>query len=476
VAEGWAFRRGFVEHITLTGQAFLAHAERLFASEAIRHVHLSLRPGDVTALAGCAELRRVETLAFERCHLSGAAFQRVLASPHLLRLTALTLPAGVEVPGVRALTESGVLARLTELDFGRNPAFGDRAARLLAQSPAVQQLRVLRLAETNLTPDGVQALLASPHLIRLTTLDLVGADRSPPTRDLTPVAVQLAASPLLARLTKLDLSGHRFGLVGFRILLHSPNLATLRALSLRRVAPVPQPSRTLILRKMAESPHLAGLTALDLRNNRINDEGLQALAESPHLANLSVLRLGGNVFQDAGAQALASSAHLRRLAVLDLSGNGIGGPGLEALADSEILAQVTDLNLASNFIGVASVQTLTRSPRLARLAHLDLSQNQLQPDSARVLAGSPNLTRLRTLALSSNRLGNEGAAALAAAPHLPRLATLRLDNNGIGKNGAEALADSPYLGRLLRLEVRGNVFTDDERRRLRARFGSRVVF
>jgi Ran GTPase-activating protein (RanGAP) involved in mRNA processing and transport len=93
-----------------------------------------------------------------------------------------------------------------------------------------------------------------------------------------------------------------------------------------------------------------------------------------------------------------------------------------------------------------------------------------------VLAESPNLARLRTLSLSDNQLGNEGAAALAASPHLARLATLRLDNNGICKNGAEALADSPYLGRLLKLDLRGNVFTDDERRRLRARFGSRVVF
>src|SRR5262249_1367367 len=176
VAEDWEFRRGFIERATLSGQAFLAHAERLFAAEPIRHAHLALRPDEATALATCPELRWLETLAFERCHLRDKAFQAILASPYLTRLTALVVPGAGEVPGVQALIESGVLARLTHLDFGRNRAFGDRAARLLAAAPAVRKLEVLRLAGTNLTCAGLQTLLESPHLTNLTTLDMAGVE------------------------------------------------------------------------------------------------------------------------------------------------------------------------------------------------------------------------------------------------------------------------------------------------------------
>jgi uncharacterized protein (TIGR02996 family) len=472
VAEGWEFRRGFVERVTLSGEAFLAHAERLFASEAIRHVHLSLRARDVAALAGCSELRWLETLAFEqRCHLRDKAFQAILASPYLTRLTALTVPRGVELPGVQALIESGVLARLTHLDFSHNRVFGERAARLLAAAPAVKKLQVLRLAGTNLTPGGVQALVDSPHLTRLTTLDVAGSENAGWFSADGPVPLRLANSPLLAPLTSLDLSHRQFGRPTLRGLMASPGLASLRELYLHRTR-----LDLDALRALAGSEHLGRLNLLDVGDNNIRAEGMQVMAETTHLVNLTALRLGLNALCDTGAEVLAASPHLKRLTTLDLSNNGIGGPGLQALAASENLTRLTDLNLSGNFVGLASVQAIARSAHLTRLTYLDLSNTHFEPGGARVLAESPNLARLRILSLSDNQLGNEGTAALASSPRLARLAALRLDNNGIGKNGAEALADSPYLGRLLRLELRGNAFTDDERRRLRARFGSRVVF
>jgi Ran GTPase-activating protein (RanGAP) involved in mRNA processing and transport len=473
VANDWEFRRGFIERVTLSGQAFLARAERLFAGEPIRHAHLSLRSEDATALAACPELRWLETLAFERCRLRDKAFQAIMASPYLTRLNALVVPPGVEVPGVRALLESGLVARLTSLDFSGNHAFGDRAARLLAAAPGVQKLHVLRLANTNLTPYGVQALIASPHLTHLATLDVAGSDdHLAGFWDCNGVLLQLANLSFLTHLENLNLSYRAIGPSGLRAFVTSSRVAGLRELRLHRAVE----DEADAARLLAESEHLAGLTLLDVGGNKIRGEGIQALAESPHLANLTTLRLGSNVLRDSGAKALAASPYLERLTALDLRNNGIGGPGLQALAASENLVRLTDLNLSGNFVGLASVQAIARSAHLTRLTRLDLSNTRFEPGGARVLAESPNLVRLRTLSLSDNQLGNEGAAALAASPLLARLAALRLDNNGIGKNGAEALADSPYLGRLLKLELRGNVFTDDERRRLRARFGSRVVF
>jgi hypothetical protein len=45
---------------------------------------------------------------------------------------------------------------------------------------------------------------------------------------------------------------------------------------------------------MAGSPHLSGLTALDLTGNRLGDEGARSLTESPHLDNLASLWVLGN--------------------------------------------------------------------------------------------------------------------------------------------------------------------------------------
>jgi hypothetical protein len=62
---------------------------------------------------------------------------------------------------------------------------------------------------------------------------------------------------------------------------------------------------------LAASPHLAGLTTLDLGWNQIGDAGAQALAASPHLANLTELGLYNNRIGEAGAQALAASPQLK---------------------------------------------------------------------------------------------------------------------------------------------------------------------
>jgi uncharacterized protein (TIGR02996 family) len=351
VAEGWEFRRGFIERVTLNGQAFLARAERLFAAEPIRHVHMSLRPEDATALAARPELRWLETLAFERCHLRDKAFQAILGSPYLTRLTALVVPAGVEVPGVQALIETGILARLIELDLSHNPAFGDRAALLLLTAPSVRALQVLRVGGTNLSPAGVLNVLFSPILTHLTALDVAGVERAAGPGDFTPVLLQMAAnSRFLARLTSLDLSYRGLHGSGLEALMGSPDLAYLRELHLRRTR-----LDLSALRALAESSYLAGLTVLDLDGNNIRAEGSQALTESPHLANLTALRLGHNALRDTGAKALANSPYLKRLTALDLRYNGIGGPGLHALAASENLARLTDLNLSGNFVGLASV-------------------------------------------------------------------------------------------------------------------------
>ncbi|HEY7427859.1 MAG TPA: TIGR02996 domain-containing protein [Gemmataceae bacterium] len=466
LAQDWQFSRGFLENVTLRGEDFLTHAQRLFDFAPLRAIHLLIHNKDIPRLAACPQLRWVETLDFRRCHLNDRALQQLLISPHLGRLTALDLAGnGINTPGVQALVQSPVLGCLRRLDLSRNLGIGDRTVRLLALAPQAENLETLSLAETNIAVDGLYDLLQSTTLARLANLNLSGGRFSLAQQAYS--SKQLGEPRLLGRLRTLDLSDTRLPILWG--LLRSPQLSNLHALHLRSMAAGRTDAEML-----AHSPSLANLTLLDLQMNNLGSEGAQLLADSPHLAALTHLAVSSNNIRDAGAKAIAESPHLRRLTVLDLSGNGIGGPGLQALAASANLNRLRRLNLAGNFIGGDSVRALAESGHLGRLSHLDLSDAYLLEDSACALAGAVNLERLRTLQLRKNLLGDGGARALAQSPHLKRLTVLDLNDNRIGKAGAEALAAVPHGRHLRQLDLRGNVFTDTQEKLLRSRFGSAV--
>ncbi len=233
-----------------------------------------------------------------------------------------------------ALQECGV-EYMEEVEFRRGlpyhvtipaQAFLDHAEQLFALAP-IQSVCLTRIrGETQL-----QALAASPHLARLTTLALWGNHI-----DDDGVAI-LARSPRLANLTALDLGANLIG------------------------------SRGAVA--LANSPHLARLTTLALWGNHIGNDGAASLADSEHLARLSRLYLAGNVINDAGAHSLAASPHLASLTTLDLRNNRIGSAGMEALATSPHLGNLTSLDLDGNNIprpvleSVQQIMTARRQPR-----------------------------------------------------------------------------------------------------------------
>jgi len=468
IAQDWRFARGFIEYISIRGEDFLTHAERLFASAPFRAVHVLLGLKDVPQLAACPHLQWVETLDFRRCHLSDRALQQLLTSPHLKRLTALDLAGnGISTLGMQSLVHSPAFVRLRRLDLTRNASIGDKAVRLLAHAEGAKELQALNLAGTNATLHGLHELFQSSRLPRLTILNVSG-NRSSGAELASPLRI-LAESRLLGQLRSLDLSEyvHPGVLTG---LLDSLREAHLETLHLRGIS-----AESADAAKLADSPHLAKLATLDLRMNSLGAEGAQALAGSPYLGSLTNLDLSFNNLRDSGARAIAESPYLTRLSVLGLARNDMGGPGLKALAASANLSHLATLNLAGNFIGPDNVQALAQSPSLSRLRLLDLSDAHLEGDSAHVLAASGNWERLTTLLLQTNQLGDAGAKALAQSPYLKQLMTLDLNDNRIGKAGAEALAAAPSWRRLRKLDLRANVFTDTQEALLRQRFGDTVL-
>ena len=72
-------------------------------------------------------------------------------------------------------------------------------------------------------------------------------------------------------------------------------------------------------------PGIEAVQSLDLRQNKIGDDGIRALAESPLLTNLKLLDLRNNLITRKGLLALIESKNMSQLEKLDLRLNKLGG-------------------------------------------------------------------------------------------------------------------------------------------------------
>jgi uncharacterized protein (TIGR02996 family) len=101
---------------------------------------------------------------------------------------------------------------------------------------------------------------------------------------------------------------------------------------------------------LLNSPHVVRLEALSLGNNRLRRYGAAVLATAPLPPSLTRLELQGNLLHNAGAVLLANCPRVRGLRVLGLRFNGIGNEGANALATSPCLDGLIRLDLRNNYI------------------------------------------------------------------------------------------------------------------------------
>jgi uncharacterized protein (TIGR02996 family) len=219
------------------------------------------------------------------------------------------------------------------------------------------------------------------------------------------------------------------------------------------------------LRVLAAAP-LAKLTNLELRANLFGADGVRALAGAPQLAGLHHLGLSHSQFDDApspgddGAFALAQASHLTQVTSLGLQFWAIGVDGIRALAQAPQLAKLQTLRLAGSSIGPAGATAIAEQLTelteldlwnsdlefhgaravlgLPRLVDLDLGGNELTGAIARAIVDAPNLAGMQKLWLRDNQIGDAGAGALG---HLSALVSLDLHSNEISHAGVRALAD-----------------------------------
>lgn len=328
------------------------------------------------------------------------------------------------------------LAKLSA-DDPRRPALSDRQAELLARNRAAWTAHLAGLVVSvdfrRGIPDSA-SVEAATFLDRGTELFARLRVRRLRLLDAAPLLPKLASSPLLAGVRELDLCGAELGNAGLAVL--------------------------------AKSPHLRHLEALDLGFNAIDDAGVEALARSYMLPNLTRLALNDNDrITGDGLRALADSPHFAGLTALDVSGNDVGEGGVRAVVASRSMARLRSFRVNHNLIGDGGAAALAGSALLARALKdghaLELRGNVIGPAGAAALAACPALAACTALDLSDNYLGDAGLAALLRSPHLGKLKTLRLARNQIGDAGASANRDrlGALLEHLAALDLSGNRLT-----------------
>ncbi len=325
---GWTgqptFHRGFVETIIVDARTFIRRGDVLFRLAPVRHAWFV----DI-----------------------GSSLATLMASPHLARLSAMTIFAHhMNESLTRGLVDSPFLGGLRSLNIGRNRV-GDRGADRLACSPQFQRLVELDLSDNAIGDTGAQALADSRNLGELIALEL----------------------------RRNELS--RAGLGSF---CRSTALTSLRRLGL---------GLNYVGAERDSPPPSAGavrLASLDLSENGLGPGGIEQLTTLPGLNDLARLTLNRNEIGNNGASMLANWSTMASLQSLALAGNRVGDGGARDLARSPYLFRLSELDLSDNPIHDSGAFELLNTPSLPRLRRLGLPHLGLTPQMREALMrGTP---------------------------------------------------------------------------------------
>jgi uncharacterized protein (TIGR02996 family) len=464
----WTFRRGFVDSVVMLPEMFLSHGRELFDQHPVREVQFLTDSGapagpDVVeelasapafervrsldasgaipcsgpawcrALARRPHLKRLQELHFSSNWRSGAVFDdpealaELCRADHLAGLKSLSLaaPMAEQALGdeaVEHITGSVFAGSLTSLNLG-GLRLTDAAARSLASCRALANLRTLELGWCELhSPEGIQALLDSPHLCSLEELSLGGdidvtalarSGRLAGLRELTlntntnqhfrtfPASAwaELARSPHVARLRRLHLLYALLDEEGAAGLFRTPGPLRLHALMIMGM----RGSGDVLTGLLSTSAALAELTSLELPGCNISVAGLRQLLSGPFIARLNLFCVAGNTVQSRGMGAILSSPLARgRLTELHLHHCRLQPGTLRKLMAWRGLVNVTKLELGNNTLDVTAMNALLRSPHAQRLTTLHLGSGHVQPEALRALAHSTQLPRLRDVTLPAD--------------------------------------------------------------------------
>jgi uncharacterized protein (TIGR02996 family) len=297
------------------------------------------------------------------------------------------------------------------------------APRLFDQAP-VGELYLNPVA----TLDDWRGFAAADWVRRLRVLHLDGARLNEPVRALCESAVPVAITDVhfgrasspgigftVSDLLKSRLAGPLRGLhfrVGDQSVEDLIDALTHDGALFERLTLAVMGMTAELIRRLCDRGGLLGLGSLDLRDNRLDVEGVTALAQGLAGSNLSVLGLAGTHPGAYGLETLSWREQLRSVRRLDLSRNPLSPRATKVLSGSHALAGLRALNLARCRIDDKGVRHLTRAKFWTNLVELDLRENPIDWQSVRHLLLAPAQPDLTALLLDGTGLGAESRAAL----------------------------------------------------------------
>jgi uncharacterized protein (TIGR02996 family) len=380
--------------------------------------------------------------------------------------------------------EAGVPERDLEPDrthYGLNPRMFD----LLLRAGRLSGARELSLTCASGAPlgDAQVAALLTADLGRLRRLRLENWV-------LTRAGVEaLANSPALARLTELDLAACELGAGA------AARLAA--ATGLRSVETLRVTERQLTdagVEALARSQSFPNLTTLDLRfNDDLTARGVAAVLAAKHFPKLTVVSLRDLALYDAELLPLVLDApdrpylavgftavDVRRWVddgevIVELEDRGSYHEHLfDDLATCAGAKRVTQFSAPAVGVGADQVAALAAGFDPARLWLLDLTDNPLHNPGAAALATTFANFKLQELKLRACRIQSAGVAALVNSPLMATVRALDLSGNNIGKAGVAALVKAAVPPALKELVLTDCRLTADDKKQLKAKFGTKV--
>lgn len=509
-AQGWTFRRGFLDRVSMTVADFLSHGRMVINRTTVRHLHqanvgdwgavlghpaarhlrgFSIRgesDGDdiAAALAANSDLHGLRSASLVGVGLTDRGLARLSAAPHLGRLEYLSVGGNeLTTAGLRALCGATFAASLRSLAVEKLAASPDGFVELAA-SHRLGRLAVLRLDGNDLGCRQMTRLVAAARLPALTTLSLgnTGLDDDPAglatvlglprlsrlllAQDATPLAIRgLLESPAITRFAGVVVNKHpQFAEPKtepqpdgerMEILLDSSR-ADLGAWLRNTGFLAPSATATLCGPGDRAEPAVGHWPALP-SNTVVSIEFEQPAADQVRFVR---------VWFDFGRwseERLAQPPFLPVLAQAGADGPKLLRRGCDAWEDwperwrrflSGSWAQRLSL-WAERGVRDADVRELIALPAFARIRDLDLGGTGITLAGIRALVVAPAAAGLRRLRLSFNQLGDELAELIAGAPTMAGLVSLKLSFCSIGDRGTAALAASPYLPRLTTLKLWG---------------------
>ena len=438
----WEFERGFVNEVAANPAFMLTAGADLCAAHPVRRWRVQGGQADMTE-----DLREAGRQAWfvqlEAVDLAGwyttvGELGPFLCRSNFDRLRELDITGR---PGLDALPELLEYAPFRDglkalrcggtAPYYQEPLDTRELARALGSACRLEELSA---ANTQLTADGLGALLAAPCCAQLAALDV---------RD-NPIAPDgwRAFSGAACRLRDLDISATPLGAIALDNLLGCAALADLRRLQMNGCG-----SAMANLRALARSRFWARAEALRMQQGSVPEISLDPLLTAPGSAALGVLDVGYNWLRDGGVAQLCAAPWAESLTYLDLSHNYLTDDALRTLARSGRFKSLHTLHLNFNSVyhqeGAGPRDSLTDAGMIA-------------------LANCPALANLRVLSVSGTRVTAAGMDAVLNGPHW-RLAGLRLAHCQLRGDVVNILANSPRLSRLqvLDLSMNDDITADD---------------